>query len=372
MLQFTALLRQPFKHWQTILHFTKHDNLSFEPLQDSSPCSNIFFCIAVGWRIVFCSLIWPLGTMSLMRPEKTETVQTDWMWATSQFKAFGSLCELQEPDTSVEFGAAILNEVQHPSNTHTKNTLLSTFEQMQRAVSVSWFLCFFPVCTFCSAMPKASTSFWGGVGSSLPWLSAIDCLEALEQACKCIAGDVLQQSRSKWNRIPRQVPATVERSCRCCSRKITVPSELRELAIFPVSSLRLCGPAEIAMCWGSMLWKSVGRSKCQWFLWILSWESWQFLPFSRLTLELKEYLFQIRKYLFQAFSKEFPEGKCKAPKQRKKPATRRSIDAVMLENTIEPVPRIKGHLDAADLQVPQIPKLLTFEQCTQFLKDGGR
>jgi len=44
----------------------------------------------------------------------------------------------------------------------------------------------------------------------------------------------------------------------------------------------------------------------------------------------------------------------------------------MLENTIEPVPHIKGHFDAADLQVPQIPKLLTFEQCTQFLKDGGR
>ena len=157
MLQFTALLRQPFKHWQTILHFTKHDNLSFEPLQDSSPCSNIFFCIVVGWRIVFCSLIWPLGTMSLMRPEKTETVHTDWMWVTSQFKAFGSLFELQEPDTSVEFGAAILSEVQNPSNTHTKNTLLSTFEQMQRAVSVSWFLCFFPVCTFCSAMPQSSS-----------------------------------------------------------------------------------------------------------------------------------------------------------------------------------------------------------------------
>ena len=87
--------------------------------------------------------------------------------------------------------------------------------------------------------------------------------------------------------------------------------------------------------------------------------------FSKLTLELKE-------YLFQAFFKEFPEGKCKAPKQRKKLATRRSIDAVMLETTIEPVPHIKGHLDAADLQVPQVPKLLTFEQCTQFLKDGGR
>jgi hypothetical protein len=34
---------------------------------------------------------------------------------TSQFKAFGSLFELQEPDTSVEFGAAILNEVQFQS-----------------------------------------------------------------------------------------------------------------------------------------------------------------------------------------------------------------------------------------------------------------
>ena len=175
MLKFTALLRQPFKHWQTILHFTKHDNLSFEPLQDSSPCSNIFFCIAVGWRIVFCSLIWPLGTMSLMRPEKTETVHTDWMWVTSQFKAFGSLFELQELDTSVEFGAAILSEVQNSSNTHTKNTLLSTFEQMQRAVSVSWFLCFFQSVLFavpCQSLQVASTSFWGGVGSSLPWLNA--------------------------------------------------------------------------------------------------------------------------------------------------------------------------------------------------------
>jgi hypothetical protein len=95
--------------------------------------------------------------------------------------------------------------------------------------------------------------------------------------------------------------------------------------------------------------------------------------FCKLTFELKEYLFPIRKStFFKRFFKEFPEGKCKAPKQRKKLATRRSIDAVMLENTIEPVPHIKGHLDAADLQVPQVPKLLTFEQCTQFLKDGGR
>jgi hypothetical protein len=107
---------------------------------------------------------------------------------TSQFKAFGSLFELQEPDTSVEFGAAILSEVQNSSNTHTKNTLLSTFEQMQRAVSVSWFLCFFPVCTFCSAMPESSSGLHLLLRGCWILSSLAQCLNAM-QACKGIAGE---------------------------------------------------------------------------------------------------------------------------------------------------------------------------------------